>query len=110
LSIIIYYFPRIPSSDSALRIALSLQLAGAIGNLIDRLYQGYVLDFIALLPSFNMPVFNIADLSITTGVIILILSMWIKERESSDSEEHKDDDSDPKRVQVVITEEEPSSE
>jgi signal peptidase II len=77
---IIYYFPRISQNDSPLRLALVLQLGGAIGNLIDRFIQGYVTDFIALLPSLNMPVFNIADLSITMGVVVLVIGVWMKER------------------------------
>ncbi|HEY3290676.1 MAG TPA: signal peptidase II, partial [Anaerolineae bacterium] len=45
---ILYYAPRLPADDKASRIALGLQLAGALGNLIDRLRQGYVTDFIHL--------------------------------------------------------------
>lgn len=74
---IIYYFPKVPREDWPLRLAMSLQLGGALGNLIDRLTQGYVIDFISV---GNFPVFNVADSSIFMGVVILILSMWIKER------------------------------
>lgn len=77
---IVYYFPRVPRSERTLRLAMCLQFAGALGNLLDRLYQGFVTDFISLLAVLNMPVFNIADLSITTGVIVLILGVWINER------------------------------
>jgi signal peptidase II len=77
---IIYYYPRIPRDDIALRLALALQLGGAVGNLIDRLTLGYVTDFIALLPAWGMPVFNVADASITGGVILLIITMWKRER------------------------------
>jgi signal peptidase II len=78
--IIIYYIPRIPYEDWPLRLAMGLQLGGAVGNLIDRLTIGYVVDFIAILPSWNMPVFNIADASITGGVVALIIGVWVKER------------------------------
>ena len=37
---ILYYFPRVPRSEWAIRFAMTLQLAGAVGNLIDRLTQG----------------------------------------------------------------------
>lgn len=50
-----------------MRLALALQLAGAMGNLVDCLTVGAVTDFISVL---RLPVFNIADLSITTGVIV----------------------------------------
>ncbi len=76
--IILFYFPRIPHDEWALRLALGLQLGGALGNLIDRLrYQGHVTDFISV---GTFPVFNIADASISIGVAILILSVWSTER------------------------------
>jgi len=76
--IILIYFPRIPRNEWALRLALGLQLGGALGNLIDRLrYQGHVTDFISVA---TFPVFNIADASISIGVAILILSVWSTER------------------------------
>ena len=76
--IILVYFPRIPPNEWALRLALGLQLGGALGNLIDRLrFQGHVTDFISVA---TFPVFNIADASISIGVAILILSVWFTER------------------------------
>lgn len=74
---IIYYFPRVSDKDWPLRLAMCLQLAGAMGNLIDRLVYGHVTDFISV---GNFPVFNIADSSITIGVIVLILSLWFQEQ------------------------------
>jgi signal peptidase II len=76
--VILYYFPQIPRQDWVLRLALGLQLGGAIGNLISRLTVGTVTDFISI---GNFAVFNIADASISVGVAILILGMWLKERE-----------------------------
>jgi signal peptidase II len=82
---IIVYFPQIPKSDWPLRIALSMQLGGAVGNLIDRLTIGFVTDFISV---GTFPVFNIADSSISVGVAVLIVGMWIMERKrKSNSEE-----------------------
>lgn len=75
--VIIYYFPRVSSQDWLLRLALSLQLAGAVGNLVDRLTVGHVTDFISV---GTFPVFNIADSSISVGVGILLLSVWLQER------------------------------
>jgi signal peptidase II len=71
--LIIYYFPRIERGDWALRVAMGLQLGGALGNLIDRLQHGYVTDFISVA---QFPVFNVADTSITVGVIVLLLGIW----------------------------------
>jgi len=74
---IIYYYPRVPAEDWTLRAAMGLQLGGAVGNLIDRLTIGHVTDFISV---GSFPVFNIADSSITIGVVVLILGVWLQER------------------------------
>jgi signal peptidase II len=74
---ILVYYPQIPTEDWPLRIALGLQFGGALGNLIDRLTIGFVTDFISV---GNFPVFNIADSSISIGVVVLISGMWIMER------------------------------
>jgi len=74
---IIFYFPRIPSQDTVLRFAMGMQLGGAVGNLIDRLTVGHVVDFISV---GTFAVFNIADASITVGVGVLILGVWLQER------------------------------
>lgn len=79
---IIYYFPRIPSGDWPLRVALGLQLGGAIGNLIDRIALGHVTDFISI---WTFAVFNIADASITIGVIVLIAGLIVEERQRQKS-------------------------
>jgi len=74
---ILYYFPRIPRSEWAIRLAMIMQLGGAVGNLIDRLSQGTVTDFVSL---GTFAVFNVADASISVGTAILILAVWISER------------------------------
>lgn len=74
---IIYYYPRVEQEDWTLKLAMGLQLAGASGNLIDRLIMGKVTDFISI---GTFPVFNVADSSISIGVAVLLLGVWIKER------------------------------
>ena len=74
---IIYYYPRVEMDDWTLKLAMGLQLGGAAGNLVDRLRVGRVTDFISV---GNFPVFNVADSSITVGVLVLLLGVWIKER------------------------------
>jgi len=74
---ILYYFPRVPRSEWALRLALSMQLGGALGNAIDRIQFGYVIDFISV---GNFPVWNVADASITMGVVVLLAGIWLQER------------------------------
>jgi len=75
---IIYYYPQVEANDWTLKLAMGLQLAGASGNLIDRLMVGKVTDFISV---GTFPVFNVADSSITVGVIVLLIGVWIKERQ-----------------------------
>jgi signal peptidase II len=82
IAAIVYYFPRVDERDWTLRLAMGLQLGGAAGNLIDRLVSGKVTDFISI---GNFPVFNVADSSISIGVLILLLGVWIKERKDKNS-------------------------
>jgi signal peptidase II len=77
IAAIIYYYPQISRTDWPLRLALSLQLGGAAGNLIDRLTIGHVTDFISV---GRFPVFNVADSSITVGCVVLLLGVWWQER------------------------------
>ena len=74
---ILYYFPRVPGKEWALRVAMVMMLGGAVGNLIDRLTLGTVTDFISV---GTFAVFNVADASISVGTAILILAVWISER------------------------------
>jgi signal peptidase II len=55
------------------RLSLGLQLGGAVGNLLDRLRSGYVVDFIDI--GF-WPIFNLADLAIVVGVAVLAYHLW----------------------------------
>ena len=65
---IAYFLLRGDKSSFLLSISLSLQLGGAIGNIVDRIAYGYVIDFI----NFNIwPIFNVADTSISLGFLLL---------------------------------------
>jgi len=75
--LIIFYFPRTQRNDWWLRIAMILQFSGATGNLIDRLFFAQVTDFLSV---GRFAIFNVADASISTGVAVLILGVWLKER------------------------------
>lgn len=86
--VIIYAFPRIAREDRVLRLALAMQLAGALGNVIDRIiFQGKVTDFISV---GNFAVFNVADSSITIGVIILMIDVVIQEIKSARAKKKQD--------------------
>jgi signal peptidase II len=73
---ILFFFRRIPERDWPLRLALTLQLGGALGNLIDRIQQGYVTDFVSV---GSFAVWNVADACITVGVAVLILAIVVQE-------------------------------
>jgi signal peptidase II len=75
---IVYYFPQVPREDWTMRLAMGLEFGGAVGNLFDRLTIGWVTDFVSI---WRFPVFNVADLSITLGVIVLLLGVWSQERQ-----------------------------
>ncbi|MEX2534930.1 MAG: signal peptidase II [Trueperaceae bacterium] len=79
---LLWYLMRRGSSIPALpRFALTLVLAGAAGNMIDRLLWGFVIDFIHFRSgSFDFPVFNLADSFVVVGGALLFLSSLIEDR------------------------------
>ena len=80
VGIIIYFYRTLPGRAPLIRIALGMQLGGALGNLIDRLRLGFVVDFF----DFKFwPVFNVADSALVVGVIALIILMWWDERQAA---------------------------
>lgn len=77
-AIILVWLKKLERDDKLTAIALCLILGGAIGNLIDRIYLGYVIDYIQVwLGTYPWPAFNIADAAISIGAAILILSSFI---------------------------------
>ena len=74
VSIIYVWLRRLPPTQMWLAAALSLVLGGAVGNVVDRVLYGYVIDFIDVYyQQWHWPTFNVADSAITIGVIILLL-------------------------------------
>jgi signal peptidase II len=76
---------RLKKHETFLAIALSLVLGGAIGNLIDRLAYGYVIDFLDVYyQTWHWPAFNIADSAITLGVVLMLLESfgWVGPKKS----------------------------
>jgi len=75
--VIVQWIRKLPSEDTLTAASLCLILGGAIGNLIDRVYLGHVIDYIQVwLGSYPFPAFNIADASISVGAALLILSSF----------------------------------
>ncbi len=87
-----YYF-SMKESNLPIQIGLSLAIGGAIGNLIDRITQGYVTDFLSL---GRFPIFNVGDSAVTVGVGIMVLALLFeakhKKPSSEDATELKDED------------------
>ncbi len=80
----IYYFYRSHSMPSLLlRLAMGLQLGGALGNLLDRVRAGKVVDFLDV---GQWPIFNIADSAIVTGITLLIVITFFARDEKSKQE------------------------
>ena len=77
LSIIIYFlYLLIKTQDRVFKICLVLILSGALGNFIDRIFRGYVVDFIDIYVfNYHWPAFNIADSCISVGFVILIFNI-----------------------------------
>lgn len=73
---ILVFHQRLPVESWWVRLSLGLQLGGAMGNLLDRLARGYVVDFVDV--GF-WPIFNLADVSIVMGVAMLAYYVWLEE-------------------------------
>lgn len=80
-AVLVVWLRRLPASARLLPLALSLVLGGAVGNLIDRLRHGYVVDFVQVhWQEYYFPAFNVADSAITVGACLLLLDSFISSR------------------------------
>lgn len=73
---ILLFYRRVPRDQRVVQVALALVLGGALGNFLDRILRGYVIDFIDLHwqndPRLHWPTFNVADIGISVGVALLL--------------------------------------
>ncbi|MFI8482559.1 signal peptidase II [Pseudomonas sp. NPDC078700] len=76
--VLVVWLKRLKADETLLAVALSLVLGGAIGNLVDRIVLGHVVDFILVhwQNQWRFPAFNLADSAITLGAILLGLDMF----------------------------------
>lgn len=81
LPVLAYLFYQSNKKDYWYRVGLILVMAGAIGNFIDRLHLKYVVDMFETI-FINFPIFNIADASLTIGVIMIFIAILKQEKES----------------------------
>jgi signal peptidase II len=72
---ILIYSMRVSQNRKLLRLALAITLGGILGNFVDRILRGYVVDFIEvhIHEAFHWPTFNIADSAITIGIALLLI-------------------------------------
>lgn len=76
--VLMVWLSRLSNQQRLLAVSLSCILGGAVGNLWDRFFQGYVVDFISVhYNAWYFPAFNIADSAITIGAALMILDMFI---------------------------------
>ncbi|PID16437.1 signal peptidase II [Sporosarcina sp. P34] len=83
VAVIIYFFHTEGKKDRLLGTSLMLLLGGAIGNFIDRLVRGEVVDFISVLIPvihYDFPIFNVADAALTIAVILILLHVMLDEK------------------------------
>jgi signal peptidase II len=84
--VLLVWLLRLPRQEWRTGLGLSLVLGGAIGNLIDRVQLGYVVDFIDVhFGGWHYPAFNVADSAITCGVILLLIDALLFSRGKMES-------------------------
>lgn len=77
LVLVFYYFFKLQAHCTLELLSLSFIIGGALGNIIDRLTQGYVVDFLDMfIKKYHWPTYNVADSFITIGVIVFIIAIW----------------------------------
>jgi signal peptidase II len=77
--VLIVWMFRLQASEKLTASALGLIIGGAVGNLIDRIINGYVVDFIDVYyQDWHWPAFNVADSAITCGVILMLLDALLQ--------------------------------
>jgi len=87
--VLIVWLMRLPKDEQVTGAALGLIIGGAVGNLIDRINFGYVVDFIDVYyKTSHWPAFNLADSAITGGVILLLIDALLLSRRGKKAEEN----------------------
>ncbi len=86
LVFVVFYFFKTPTSDRLMKISLSLILAGALGNLLDRFLRGHVIDFLDFYAKkWHWPFFNVADSCITVGAFLMLFIFFRRKPECTPS-------------------------
>lgn len=84
VALIVLTYLLLKSKDKLSKTAYLLMIGGAIGNFIDRLLLGYVVDFLDFyIFGYNYPVFNLADSFLTVGVILMVISVLLEKKDAN---------------------------
>jgi len=93
--LLIYWMYKTPSNKSLLISSYALILSGAIGNVMDRMNYGYVVDFLHFYyQNWHFPAFNVADMAISIGAGLLILDAIFDHRKEQASSKNKQTEND----------------
>jgi len=86
-ALVLYFFWRTPRTDDRILGALALLLAGIAGNVADRTRLGFVIDFIDVqFGGWHYPTFNVADIAICTGALLLMIDLAMTKRNQKKTE------------------------
>jgi signal peptidase II len=86
LAVVTYYFFKTPPEMFLTKLSFALIISGAMGNIADRIFRGYVIDFLDFYAGrFHWPFFNLADSCITVGAIILIVNLFRSQKKCTQS-------------------------
>ncbi|MFJ7638674.1 signal peptidase II [Peribacillus sp. NPDC097264] len=84
---VVYYIQKMAKNSRLLGVSLGLMLGGAIGNFIDRVARQEVVDFVhTYIFSYSFPVFNIADAALSIGVVLLVIHMFLEEKNAKEKD------------------------
>ncbi|PYZ93916.1 signal peptidase II [Salipaludibacillus keqinensis] len=86
IGVVTYYIQKYTKGEPWFGVSLGLVLGGAIGNFIDRILEGAVVDFIDVyIFAYNFPIFNVADSALVVGVIMLMIHVFKEEKKQGKS-------------------------
>lgn len=85
VGVLVFLLLRSGSAQTLLRVALVCILAGALGNIVDRVRWRYVVDFIDWHKWFRWPTFNVADIAITVGVVMMAVEIFVDRKHPATS-------------------------
>ena len=88
VSVLFSWIWRMRAQERLHAISIALIIGGAIGNLIDRVWLGFVIDFLDVYyHTYHWPIFNVADSAIFVGVVLLIIELFFNQHEKQDDHE-----------------------